>query len=54
MELIKCFVTVFNVIMAVIMAFFLWEGIRTKDKVSMVGFGFMILLCIANTVLIWR
>lgn len=54
MHLIECFVTVFNVVMTLIMAFFLWEGVKAKDKASIVGFGFIILLFVANTVLIWR
>lgn len=54
MQLIECFVTVFNVIMELIIAFFLWEGIRAKDKASMVGGGFMAMMFVANTVLIWR
>ena len=54
MQLIKSFTTVFNVIIALTMAFFLWEGVKAKDKASIVGFGFIILLFAANTVLIWR
>lgn len=54
MQLIECFVTVFNAIAAVIMASFLWESVKEKNKVSMVGFGFMALLFVANTALIWR
>lgn len=53
MELIKCFVTVFNAIVALIMAFFVWEGVKLKDNVSVVGFGLLILLYVANTMLIW-
>lgn len=49
MQLIKCFVTVFNVLVALIMAFFVWE----EDSASVVGFGFFILLYVANTILIW-
>lgn len=54
MQLIKCFVTVINALAALIMAFFVWESVKEKSKVSMVGFGFIALLFVANTALIWR
>lgn len=54
MQLIKCFVTVFNALAALIMVSFLWESVKEKSKVSMAGFGFLILLYVANTMLIWR
>lgn len=53
MELIKCFVTVFNALVTLIMAFFVWEGVKLKDSASVVGFGSLILLYVVNTMLIW-
>lgn len=53
MELIKCFVSVFNAIVVLLMAFPMWEGVKVKDNPSVVGFGSLILLYVANTMLIW-
>lgn len=53
MQLIKCFVTVFNVLVALIMAFFVWEDAKSKDNASVGGFCSLIFLYVANTLLIW-
>lgn len=51
MEAIRCLVLWGDLIMAVIMAWFLSENI--KDTTSVIGFSIMIFLLVASAGLIW-
>ena len=53
MKLFECLVTVLNVIMLLFTLFFLRGEYKLKDKATVVGFSFMALFDVANTMLIW-
>lgn len=55
MIIVKTIITILNILMMLILIFFTrglsWKS--QKDQASIIGFGFMICLCIANIILIW-
>lgn len=55
MQTIKIIVTTLNILMALLLLFFTrgFNWSNKKDHASIIGFGFMIFLYVANLILIW-
>lgn len=56
MQTIKIIITVLNILMVLLLLFFTkgFNWSNKKDHASIIGFGFMICLFIANMFLIWE
>lgn len=56
MQTIKTIITILNILMVLLLLFFTrgfnWNN--KKDHASIIGFGFMICLYMANLILIWN
>lgn len=53
MTIIKALVTILNILMIVVLISCIVEKTWKQDRATLIGFGFMIVLYVANSALIW-